>query len=210
MRLGDDRKEYTVGSIEDAVLLADPWLLFCTWLAEYRATGASDATAFALSTVASNGCPDARIVLLKDVSDGSLVFYTNYDSKKGQDLAFKPHAHALFFWPAMERQMRISGPVEKVDAATSDAYFRSRPVGSQRGAIASAQSQPISGRPALEIQFEAAEAIPEAELKRPAHWGGYTLRAERMEFWQGRPSRMHDRFAFTHSKSGWSAVRLQP
>ena len=210
MRLDDDRKEYEAGSLGDSMLQADPWDLFGSWLAEYRATGVSDATAFALSTVASNGQPDARIVLLKAVWDGGLVFYTNYDSKKGQDLASNPHAHALFFWPAMERQIRITGSVEKVDAATSDAYFHTRPVGSQRGAIASAQSQPISGRPALERQFEAAEAIPEAELQRPPHWGGYVLRAERMEFWQGRPSRMHDRIAFTHTESGWSALRLQP
>lgn len=210
MRLNDDRKEYVAGSLDDSALFSDPWSLFGAWLEEYRATGVADATAFALSTVDPLGHPDARIVLLKDVQDGSLIFYTNYASKKGHDLAANPYAHALFFWPSLERQMRISGMVEKVDGAMSDAYFHSRPLGSQRGAIASAQSQPISGRPALELQFEAAEAIPVVELQRPAHWGGYAIRAERMEFWQGRPSRMHDRIAFTHTESGWSAVRLQP
>jgi pyridoxamine 5'-phosphate oxidase len=210
MRLTDDRKEYEAGSLDDSALHTDPWALFAHWLEEYRATGASDATAFALSTVSQQGFPDARIVLLKGAEEGSLVFYTNYTSKKGQDLEAHPQAHALFFWPALERQMRIFGKVERVDAAVSDAYFHSRPIGSQRGAIASAQSQSISGRPALEAKFSAAEAIPENELQRPEHWGGYALHAERIEFWQGRPSRMHDRIVFTKSPSGWTAERLQP
>ena len=210
MRLTDDRKEYVAGSLDDSALHVDPWVLFARWLDEYRATGASDATAFALSTISREGFPDSRVVLLKDAKEGSLVFYTNYASKKGQDLEAHPHAHALFFWPSLERQMRIFGAVERVDAVVSDAYFHSRPIGSQRGAIASAQSQYVSGRGALEAQFAQAEAIPEADLKRPEYWGGYSLRVERMEFWQGRPNRMHDRIVFTKSKSGWTAERLQP
>lgn len=210
MRLDDDRKEYQAGSLPDAVLQADPWVLFTDWLAEYRATGAADATAFALSTVSSQGLPDARIVLLKEALDGKLVFFTNYTSKKGQDLASNPHAHALFFWPALERQVRMSGSVDRIEAHLSDAYFHSRPLGSQRGAIASAQSQPIASASALAAQFSSAEAILDADLKRPEHWGGYALQVHRIEFWQGRPSRMHDRLTFTKTPTGWASERLQP
>jgi len=160
---------------------------------------AEDATAFALSTVSSQGEPDARIVLLKELRGRELVFFTNYRSKKGQDLEAHPRAHALFFWPAMERQVRIFGSVARVSDQESLTYFASRPVGSQWGAAVSDQSQPV-----------ASPANPNG-VPRPPHWGGFALTAHRIEFWQGRASRLHDRIQYQHRADGtWSAQRLQP
>jgi len=211
MALHDDRKEYTQGSLEDFLLHEDPISMFRTWLEAYRATGAADATAFALSTVSADGMPNARIVLLKELLDGELVFFTNYRSQKGQDLAVHPVAHALFFWPSMERQVRVQGSVRQISADESRAYFASRPLGSQWGAVASEQSQPTPDRASLDAQLaEVQRRFPES-VPCPEHWGGYALKAARLEFWQGRASRMHDRLQFTLTSGGnWAAQRLQP
>lgn len=211
MALHDDRKEYIMGNLDDRWLLADPLVQFESWLEEYRATGAEDSTAFALSTVSKNGEPDARIVLLKEFRGGELVFFTNYLSKKGQDLNVNPKAHALFFWPSMERQIRIFGTVQRISAAESSAYFNSRPLSSQWGAVASMQSQPIASRDAMEAQLKRVQAIHPDFVDRPEHWGGFALRAEHIEFWQGRASRLHDRIQFKlQPESGWAAQRIQP
>ncbi|MDA8788259.1 pyridoxamine 5'-phosphate oxidase [Schleiferiaceae bacterium] len=210
MSLHDDRKEYQFDQLDDGAKSLNPMVLFKEWLESYRQTGAADATAFALSTVGEDGLPDARIVLLKDVMDGALVFYTHYTSKKGRDLAHRPKAHALFFWREMERQIRISGSVIKVSEEKSDAYFHSRPPGSQRGAMASNQSEAVSSRAEMETKFQALAEVPDEALHRPAGWGGYALQIERIEFWQGRPSRMHDRIAFTLKDHRWDAQRLEP
>ncbi|MDG1252533.1 MAG: pyridoxamine 5'-phosphate oxidase [Schleiferiaceae bacterium] len=210
MSLHDDRKEYQLDQLDDGAKSLNPIILFEKWLENYRQSGVADATAFALSTVGEDGTPDARIVLLKELSEGSLIFYTHYSSKKGRDLAFHPQAHALFFWREMERQIRISGSVIQVPSEKSDAYFASRPTGSQRGAMASNQSAAVASRSVMEEKFEAQGAIPDEALQRPQLWGGYALRIERIEFWQGRPSRMHDRIAYTLKDHRWEAQRLEP
>ena len=210
MALHDDRKEYIKGSLDDRWMNADPFVQFQAWMDEFRATGAEDATAFALSTVSSDGHPYARIVLLKALEQGRMQFFTHYTSKKGRDLAANPFAHALFFWPSQERQVRVFGPVSRVDSAWSTQYFNSRPAESRRGAIASDQSAPIESRAALDGQFQALQATPDAALQRPEGWGGYALEIQRIEFWQGRPSRMHDRLVFTKQDAAWHVQRLQP
>lgn len=211
MALHDDRKEYVKGSLDDRWMHADPYVQFQAWMEEFRATGAEDATAFALSTVASNGDPDARTVLLKEFREGDLIFYTNYASKKGKDLEANPRAHALFFWPSLERQIRVLGSVHKISAEESSAYFASRPLGSQWGAAASQQSQPIASREAMEAQLKSIQDQHPESILRPEHWGGYAIRAERIEFWQGRASRLHDRIQFTRQPDqSWTAQRLQP
>jgi len=211
MGLHDDRKEYVKGSLDDRWMHADPYVQFQAWMEEFRATGAEDATAFALSTVAANGDPDARTVLLKEFREGDLIFYTNYASKKGKDLDATPRAHALFFWPSLGRQIRVLGSVHKISGEESSAYFASRPLGSQWGAAASQQSQPIGSREAMEAQWKAIQDQHPESIPRPEHWGGYAIRAERIEFWQGRASRLHDRIQFTRqSDQSWAAQRLQP
>lgn len=210
MSLHDDRKEYRANSLSDEEKSADPVALFSEWLESYRQTGVADATAFALSTVSSDCHPDARIVLLKALEQGRMQFFTHYTSKKGRDLAANPFAHALFFWPSQERQVRVFGPVSRVDSAWSTQYFNSRPAESRRGAIASDQSAPIESRAALDGQFQALQATPDAALQRPEGWGGYALEIQRIEFWQGRPSRMHDRLVFTKQDAAWHVQRLQP
>lgn len=211
MALHDDRKEYTKGILDDRCLGVEPLVQFADWLEAYRNTGAEDATAFALSTVSSQGEPDARIVLLKELRGRELVFFTNYRSKKGQDLEAHPRAHALFFWPAMERQVRIFGSVARVSDQESLTYFASRPVGSQWGAAVSDQSQPVASREAMEERLLALSTANPNGVPRPPHWGGFALTAHRIEFWQGRASRLHDRIQYQHRADGtWSAQRLQP
>ena len=160
--------------------------------------------------MASDGQPDARIVLLKALERGSMQFFTHYTSKKGRDLAANPYAHALFFWPSQERQVRVSGPVTQVDPAWSTQYFNSRPVESRRGAIASNQSAPIESRAALDAQFQALQATPDDALQRPEGWGGYALEIQRIEFWQGRSSRLHDRLEYYRVEDTWKVRRLAP
>jgi pyridoxamine 5'-phosphate oxidase len=211
MALHDDRKEYVKGILDDRWMQANPFVQFEAWMNEYRATGVEDATAFALSTVAANGDPDARTVLLKEFRDGELIFYTNYASKKGKDLDATPRAHALFFWPSLERQIRVLGTVQKVSAEESTRYFKSRPIGSQWGAAASQQSQPIASREAMEAEWASIQNQYPDSIPRPEFWGGYAIRAERIEFWQGRASRLHDRIQFTRQPDqSWTAQRLQP
>ena len=210
MSYQDDRKEYRAGILDDSMMTCDPMELFSSWLAAYRDTGAEDATAFALSTVSAQLEPDARIVLLKGLTEGKMLFYTHYTSKKGKDLAAHPVAHALFFWPSMERQMRVFGSVSKVTPEESSTYFHSRPVMSSRGAIASDQSKMIESRAALDVQLQTIEKTEDANLQRPTTWGGYVLEISKIEFWQGRPSRMHDRLVFTLTSGEWTVQRLQP
>jgi pyridoxamine 5'-phosphate oxidase len=206
------RKDYVKGALDLSMLDSDPWVLFQTWLNEAVAADLPDPTAFALSTLDQHGFPHSRIVLLRDTREGEVVFYTNYMSEKGQDLARNPKAGATFFWPQLERQIRIRGDVTRVSAEESDAYFRSRPRASQIGAWASNQSQDTASRETLDSQFQArTEEFGSGEVPRPNHWGGFALRPEVIEFWQGRASRMHDRFRCNRtSGGGWSVTRLQP
>lgn len=206
------RKNYSKQALADESVSAHPMEQFSKWLEEALQAEAAEATALVLSTVNAAGKPSARVVLLKNVSPDGFIFYTNYNSRKGRDLAVNPFAAITFFWPALERQVRVEGKVAKVAPQVSDDYFHSRPKGSQIGAWASPQSQPIASRELLEEadkayteQFAGATQIP-----RPAHWGGYQLQPERIEFWQGRPNRLHDRIVYELQDNNWHISRLAP
>jgi len=186
---------------------------FRRWLDEALAAQLDEPTAMTVSTVGPKGQPSARVVLLKGLpDDAGFLFYTNYDSRKGQELAAQPRAALTFFWPGLERQVRVEGVVEKAPADMSTEYFQSRPRGSQLGAWASPQSQVIESRELLEQREQEIEARFAAEnpLPRPPHWGGYILRPTRLELWQGRPSRLHDRIVYEQAGEGWTLSRLAP
>jgi pyridoxamine 5'-phosphate oxidase len=211
MGLHDDRKEYLKKSLDDQGFHHDPMVQFGLWLQEYRDTGAEDSTAFAISTVSSNGDPDSRIVLLKEVRDEQLIFFTNYNSKKGRDLSGNPRAHALFFWSNLERQVRILGSVLRIPRDESERYFASRPIKSQWGAAASQQSEPIANRAAMEDQLRLTQEVNPTQVPCPPDWGGFALSVDHIEFWQGRESRLHDRIRFKREPLGeWTNQRLQP
>jgi pyridoxamine 5'-phosphate oxidase len=208
----DIREEYKKGSLEVSDTLANPIEQFQKWFKEAQQAEVMEVNAMCLSTVDAEGRPDARIVLLKDVTDRGFTFYTNYESHKGHELERTPFAALTFFWPELQRQIRIRGAVEKVSEATSEEYFQSRPRGSQIGAWTSPQSQEISGRGTLEVrEKEFEERFKGKEIPKPDHWGGYRVSPEAIEFWQGRPSRLHDRIFYKVQSSGdWKRSRLAP
>ncbi len=205
------RRTYTAGELDEGDLPADPLRLFTLWMEHARQASEREPNAMALATVGADGQPRVRYVLLKDASQNGFVFYTNYDSRKGRDLAEVPRASAAFWWPGLERQVRVDGSVEKVAAEESDAYFASRPRGSRLGAWASHQGEVMDDRAALvSAAHRAAERFGESEVPRPPYWGGYALRPHRFEFWQGRPDRLHDRFEYAKAEGGWHIRRLAP
>ncbi|MCC7679544.1 pyridoxamine 5'-phosphate oxidase [Janthinobacterium sp. FW305-128] len=206
------RTDYVQSSLSETDVLADPIAQFQKWFAEAVKAQVLEPNAMSLSTVSADGKPSSRIVLIKQFDERGFTWYTNYQSDKGQQLEHNPHAALLFFWGELERQVRIEGTVVKTTAAESDEYFNVRPVQSRLSAIASQQSAPIADRAALESNYEAVvAAVGDAPPPRPAHWGGYRLQPERIEFWQGRRSRFHDRIVFTRGADGqWSMQRLQP
>jgi len=210
MQLSHIRKEFLLSQLGDQALKADPIAMLQAWIASGEESMGLDMTAFTLSTVSAEGQPDARILLLKGIKEGALIFYSNYASKKGKDLALNPNACASFFWPTMECQLRIHGQVKPLDGATNDAYFLSRPHTSRAGALASDQSKPIVSREALEAKFKQWDGCDAEVLRRPDHWGGYAMRIDYIEFWQGRANRLHDRIAFTKTANHWTSKRLQP
>jgi pyridoxamine 5'-phosphate oxidase len=189
----------------------DPIVQFQKWFDEALKAQVQEPNAMTLSTVNAAGQPSGRIVLLKDVDASGFSFYTNYLSKKGQDLLDNPKAALTFFWGELERQVRIEGTVQKLDPEVSTAYFKSRPLGSQIGALTSPQSQVIESRDWLENRLhEITLKIGDTSPDRPSHWGGYVLRPSCIEFWQGRPSRLHDRIAYTWIDKSWKIERLAP
>ncbi|MBX5454953.1 MAG: pyridoxamine 5'-phosphate oxidase [Acidobacteriia bacterium] len=189
----------------------DPFAVFHAWLGEAEAAEPIDPNAMVLATAAPNGQPSARMVLLKGADSRGFVFYTNRDSRKGQELAANPRAALLFYWKSLGRQVRIEGTVTEVDAAEADAYFASRPRLSQLGAWASAQSRPLPTRAELERKLAEFEArYPGDEIPRPPYWIGYRLTPERFEFWQNMPYRLHDRTVFLRAKDGWTTMKLYP
>jgi len=207
----EQRREYAAGILSRADLPADPLELFGAWLSEAMATGAEDATAMALATASAGAEPSVRIVLLKEHGPDGFVWFTDYGSQKGQELAENPRAQLAFYWAAFSRQVRISGAVSQVAVADSRAYFATRPEDSRFSAAASDQSQPIGGREMLEARVAELRAQhPDGEVPMPEGWGGYCLAPTTMEFWQGREGRLHDRFRYTRAGSAWSVLRLQP
>eukprot|EP01133_Synstelium_polycarpum_P019036 gene19036-22784_t len=206
------RTDYAQSSLSETDVLADPVAQFQKWFAEAVQAQVVEPNAMDLATVSPDGKPSSRIVLIKQFDERGFTWYTNYHSDKGRQLEHNPHAALLFFWRELERQVRIEGTVVKTSAAESDEYFNVRPVQSRLSAIASEQSAPIASRAALESHYAAvATAIGDAPPPRPEHWGGYRLQPERIEFWQGRRSRFHDRIVYTRGADGqWRMQRLQP
>lgn len=210
MSIADLRHVYEKSVLLESSLAASPLTQFSLWFDEALNANVIEPNAMTLATADAQGRPSARIVLLKGIDDKGLVFFTNYQSRKGCDLAVQPHASLVFFWPQLERQVRIEGTVEKVSAQESDEYYESRPLGSRIGAWVSPQSQPIS-RDELEERTRQLTQSLGQQPARPPHWGGYRLLPDRMEFWQGRPSRLHDRLAYQLDSQGqWQISRLAP
>jgi pyridoxamine 5'-phosphate oxidase len=207
------RRDYAAGELRRADLLADPLAQFERWFSDARATeGVVEANAMTLATVDAAGHPHARIVLLKDCDARGFRFFTNYESDKGLEIAGHPRVALTFHWSPLERQVRIEGAAEKIPRAESDAYFQSRPPASQLGAWASAQSRVIADRAELEAGFAASEkAFAGGMVTMPPHWGGYIVRPEVVEFWQGRRCRLHDRFRYRRpAGDSWVIERLAP
>ncbi|WMN11073.1 pyridoxamine 5'-phosphate oxidase [Marivirga salinae] len=209
--IADIRKEYTALSLKASEVDANPVDQFLSWFDMALNAEIMEPNAMTLSTIEGNK-PTSRIVLLKGVENEEFVFYTNYNSSKGQQMEKSPFVSLNFFWPELERQVRIDGEVMKVDEAKSDAYFKSRPRGSQIGAWVSPQSETIESRDVLNKRLEEIELkFKDKDVERPPHWGGYTIKPKMIEFWQGRPSRLHDRIRYTFSESkNWQIERLAP
>lgn len=208
--LADIRRQYARGHLELGMLGDDPLLALNAWLSEAMASGEPEPTAISLSSIGKSG-PSSRIVLLKEVNAEGLIFFTNYDSRKGQEIDGDPRVAALLFWPLLERQVRIEGIASRSSAELSDSYFNSRPRASRISAMASPQSSALESRKWLEAEAaRIGEQYTGKPLPRPSNWGGFIIRPERLEFWQGRPDRLHDRILFTRTPEAWESIRLAP
>jgi pyridoxamine 5'-phosphate oxidase len=215
MKIADLRTEYMRETLDESDVAPDPLRQFTHWFDEAVKAQVPEPNAMTLATTGTDGRPSARIVLLKGCDERGFVFYTNYLSRKGRELAAVPQASLLFFWPELERQVRIEGGVAKVGPAEADDYYAMRPRQSRLGAWASPQSEPVAGRAALEARFAAVAARYQHagdRVPRPPHWGGYVLAPDVVEFWQGRPSRLHDRIRYRRAApdAAWSIDRLAP
>jgi len=198
-----------VPELREADVAADPFVQFERWFAEAGEAGPTPES-MVLATATPDGVPSARMVLLKEAGPHGFVFFTNYDSRKGRELAANPRAALLFHWHALGRQVRVEGPVERLDEAASDAYFATRPLGARIGAWVSAQSEVIGSRDELEAAVETMRQDVGAELERPPHWGGFRLRPQVFEFWQHRDDRLHDRLRYRRDGGSWVLERLAP
>ena len=210
MRIADLRQEYMRTGLAEKDAAADPFRQFDRWFHDALHADLPLANAMTLATATPAGRPSARVVLLKGVDERGFVFYTNYTSRKGHELAANPYAALVFAWAQLERQVRIEGAIEKVSEAESDAYFESRPLGSRLGAWASPQSMVLPNRLALATKVGAIVLRYGKHPPRPLHWGGYRVLPEAIEFWQGRRNRLHDRLLYTRHADGWKIERLAP
>jgi len=210
MSISDIRQEYASAELVEEHAAAEPFRQFARWFDDALRADLPLPNAMTLATATSAGRPSARVVLLKGVDADGFVFYTNYESRKARELAVNPYASLVFLWTPMERQVRIEGAVEKVSAEESDEYFDSRPLGSRLGAWASPQSMPLPSRLTLATKVAAIMLRYGTAPPRPPHWGGYRVRPDAIEFWQGRPDRLHDRLVYTKQAGGWKIERLAP
>ena len=210
MNIADLRQEYMRESLDEKDVARDPFQQFELWFAEAVKAQMPMVNAMTLATVSAAGRPSARIVLLKGVDQRGFVFYTDYKSRKGKELAANPAASLLFHWTELEREVRIDGRVEKVSVRESDEYFARRPLGSRHAAIASPQSEVVRDRAVLEARFAETEKLRGDNPRRPHNWGGYRLLPDAIEFWQGRANRLHDRVLYTRQSRGWKIERLAP
>lgn len=209
--LRDIRTNYQKHELNEQTISKDPFRQLTLWLKDAVSGKTPDPTAMVLSTLDPDGNPDSRVVLLKELTSEGLIFFTNYKSKKGQQISINHHVSVVFFWPETERQIRIKGKAEKIPEEDSEIYFHSRPIESQLGAWTSPQSQVINSRQIMEdnyVRFQ--DYFQQNEMKKPPQWGGLLIRPEYFEFWQGRPNRLHDRLEFCISDQGWVIHRLAP
>jgi pyridoxamine 5'-phosphate oxidase len=209
--IADIRKDYKLQSLDESEVSPDPLQQFSTWWQEAINSNIEEVNAMTLATADKDGRPSARIVLLKGFDETGFKFFTNYNSRKGKEIEVNPFASLVFFWKELERQVRISGSVSRLSAEESDTYYQSRPSGSRLGAWCSPQSEVIESRAVLEHNLEKYQAtFIDGQISRPPHWGGYAVKPVEVEFWQGRPSRLHDRIAYTKVESSWTIARLAP
>jgi pyridoxamine 5'-phosphate oxidase len=211
MTLGDLRREYAHARLDEKDVSHDPIVEFARWFAQAQEARVAEPNAMTLATATSGAAPSARLVLLKAFDERGFIFFTDYRSRKGQELEENPRAALVFYWGELERQVRITGTVERTTVEESEAYFRTRPLGSRLGAWVSHQSLVIPSRAQLERGLKEVEArFPDGNIPLPPHWGGYRVRPEVIEFWQGRESRLHDRIRYVRTGESWRIERLSP